>query len=130
MKLIKKIKGNVALTAVVVIGFMLLVTGTSVIILSMDLSIATKHFENGSKARLNTRTCFEEAMRALSDDDSFTGDLEYTYDGVSCTATVTDDTDPNVKVVTVTSTATSDVDYTETSEKRVDISQDPIAVIE
>jgi hypothetical protein len=43
---------------------------------------------------------------------------------------VTDDTDPNIKVVTVTSTATSDIDYTGTSEKRVDVSQDPIAVVE
>ena len=124
----KRQRGSIALVTVVVIGGILLATGIAVVMLSADLSIATKNYSAKVLMESTLRTCLEESLFRVKADDAFTGNVTYSNGGGDCSALVEDDpVIPETKIVTVDAAYN---EYASQQEFTVDISSEPFQVVE
>lgn len=125
-KLITK-KGSVALTLVLVTSSMLLVSGITVLLLSIDLTISSKNVNSRLLADIRSRTCFEESMFRLKQNPSFTGTVEYAYENGNCEGNIAQDAvNANLRVITVSGNLN---EYTHNEEYLVDVSEEPFTVL-
>ena len=120
-------KGSIALTLVLVTSSMLLVSGVTVLLLSIDLTLSSKNINNRLLAEIRATTCFEESMFKLKLNTSFTGNVDYSYADGSCSGTIAQDAgNPNHKIIDVSGTID---EYTHNAEYVVDVSTSPISVL-
>ncbi len=129
MNLIKKDtkSASVALTTVVLLSGILLVTAVAIVISNLDISMAIKNVESFNIAKLNTFSCIEESIYKLKFEPTFTGNIVVNDLNDSCTAVVSNDANPNYKTITSTSN-TDGTNYTTTIT--VDISMNPFEIIQ
>jgi hypothetical protein len=117
------LKANITLTTVVVIGAILLISGTALLFMTIDLSIAAKSYVNSGYAEVNSISCLEESLNRLKQSSTYTGTLSVTYNGSNCQSTITDDpVYGNIKHISIISYYG---EYQYAKNKRVDISTDP-----
>lgn len=99
----QKLKGSIAITAVIAISALLLVAGVTLVIISVDLARSTQAYEKGFKATLISSACLEESLFKLSVNNTYTGTISIA-NGDSCTAAIANTADPDIKTVGITST--------------------------
>jgi|SRR6185369_8776896 len=79
-------KGSVALTTVIVVTAILLISGVSLALTSGDLAKATKNFTNRFIAKAYSQSCLEESLLKIK--SGYTGTFTMTVDLGSCSSTV------------------------------------------
>jgi hypothetical protein len=120
-------EGSVALITVLIITATLLSTGVALVLISLDLSMATKDALSRQRVEAMKQTCVEESLSRLKASAGYSGTLTYSYNGDTCSSTVTTDlNDPNVRVLAVTGTTDG---YSLDETVRVDISTEPFHVL-
>ncbi len=121
----RKRKGNIALTTVLIVSAILIAGGLTLLLSTIDTTIASKNFGSNTLSQLGIRNCLEETMYRLRTNMNYTGNFTVTYSNGSCTATVTNSTPATTKNVAVTSTYNS---YTSTKTYKVDTTTAPMSV--
>jgi len=120
-------KAAIALTTVIVISAILLLSGTTIVLINIDLARATKSSNATILNRLRSKGCFEEVLIRLKNDSSFTGDVDLAYDSYTCTASVSNNANPQLKDILVSSTSG---EYHYEESHIVNISTDPIQIVD
>jgi hypothetical protein len=119
--------GVIALTTVIIISGLLIASGITIVLTSIDLRKSTKSNVGIVRADINSRTCLEESVQRLKYDTSYTGSLMVTLSEGSCEANITDDINPDNKVISYKGSSNeSSVSYT----VRLDITEYPFSIIE
>lgn len=123
----KKYEGAIALTTVIIISGLLIASGITIVLTSIDLRKSTESSIGVVRSDINSRTCLEESVQRLKYDTTYTGSLSVTLTNGSCEADISDDIDPNNKVINYTGIfEQASVEYT----IRLDISEYPFSIIE
>ncbi len=122
---LKKEKGSIALTSVIILSTMLLLAGIGLIVATIDLTVATKSFYNINTARTEARGCLEESLYKITRNTSYTGTFSLTYSTGSCSATVANDVPSTTKIVTITGTVDSN---NVTVVKKIDTAVSPFNI--
>lgn len=100
----KKYSGVVALTTLLVMATVLVVTGISVVYLSIDSAAVSRNYLNLNRAKSNVQSCLDEALLRITLNRNYLGSGTVTIDGASCTYTVTNhSTNSNYKVINIDS---------------------------
>lgn len=124
----KEKKGAVALTAVILIVGMLLVSGVTITLLLINQTFRSRNYNDHFVSRAASRTCLEVSLFRVSFDISFTGPLSEIIGEVECYSTVSDvPGNPLQKSIEIHSTY-SDLHFYDT--KVVDLSTNPIQIVE
>ncbi len=118
-------KGSIALTTVIVISSLLLFSGITLILTSIDLAFATKDYNGLTLAKIRASSCFEESLLNIKNTPTFTGTGTITATDGSCTYTVSNES-VTIKSILITSTF-GEFAYSET--KRLDTSFTPYKVL-
>lgn len=111
-------KGSIALTTVLMVSAILLASGLTLILTSIDLSFASKNFNSYQLSKIRSKTCLEESLYKISKNPSYTGTVSYTYSDGSCTAIITNDLVISTTKIVSINTTLNVYNYSET--KRVD----------
>lgn len=119
-------KASVSLTTVLIIGLVLILFGISVTNFTLDILDESKIYVNQSKAEVNAKTCFEEALMNIRNDNAFIGSDNILINAGTCTFSVMNDTVPNRKVIVVNGEVGSTY-YT--IRKKVDTTVEPLEVL-
>jgi hypothetical protein len=85
-----KTEGSLALTAVILVGAILLATGTLIVITSINTNRAASDFEKSQLAEMLQRDCLEETVYKFKTNTSYTGTVSFTNTIGSCQSIVTD----------------------------------------
>jgi hypothetical protein len=118
-------RGYVALTVILVIIPVLLLTGVDSMYKSISMLIVGKMKYDYQILRTNTETCIEESVYRLKRNPSFTGDINLSNSSWSCTISVIDKSGhPNIKVLTIV-THDSFNDVKSTVKKELDTNPNP-----
>jgi len=120
-------KGIIALTTLILITAILLFSGITLLLTSIDLSTSTEGFANNAIARIYMTTCLEEAMQRLNKDITYQGTINMTFVDGSCqsiTSATEDPTKKSIAIVSVSGEFTSNDSFT------ANISADPIEVVD
>ncbi|MFW5702686.1 MAG: hypothetical protein ACOCXP_01840 [Candidatus Dojkabacteria bacterium] len=78
---IKKMRGSVALTTVILTSAILVSAGISLLITSIDLSRARQGHGAQIQASIQMNSCKEEALRRIEQDNNFTGSISISEQG-------------------------------------------------
>lgn len=120
-------KGNVALIAVISMIAISLAGGFALTVSSVNYKLSTMGFIASTNMQTQIQSCKEEAFRKISRDLNFTGNISLTFDGGSCTSTISINTDnSNHRDVNITSTYS---DFNKSKYVKVDVSVSPIREI-
>lgn len=123
-----KLKGNVSLILVLIITAVLISAGMVVLMSSMDLSNSTKDSFNLYLNEMRTRSCLEEGLNRLKNNQSYIGQVSISYTNGLCTVDIsTDISNPLVKIFLINSSVDN---YNYSISKKVDISTDPFTILE
>lgn len=118
----KRIRGNISLTTVILVGALLIVSGMAVLSNAMDIALSTKSYVNRQFAELRTVSCIEEGMRQLTRNASFTGTRSIAFSDGNCEVIVSNlDGEPNRKMMVITSDYNGNV-VTRTKFVKTDVS--------
>ena len=121
-------KGIVALTTLLIMSTVLIVSGISVVYLSIDSAAVSRNYVNLNHAKSNIQSCLDEALLRITLNRGYTGTANVIIDGTSCTFTVSNHpTNTNYKDVLVSSSF--EVNYFSKSFT-VDKSVSPIQVVQ
>ena len=121
-------RGSIALITVIVISGILLASGIALTLLSADLALSTENYSARIRLEGSVRTCLEESLHHIKINKSFTGLVEYSENGDSCTADVSDDPgDPNMKVIVIEAAFE---EFEANRTHRVDVTTEPFQLLE
>lgn len=121
------VKGNIALTTVILAGAILITTGVAVLYNAMDISIATKSYVSHTAVEAKLNSCIEEGMYRIVKAVSYTGTYTVTFADGSCSGTVT--VDPVISSKRrISVSATYLGGYTLTRVKVVDTTTSPFSL--
>lgn len=128
MKKIARLKSaNVALTTVIVVSAILLFSGVSLVLTSIDLGLASRDFHTSVVLTGGLNSCFEEALAQISANASYTGSVNMSTESFECTAVVIiSGENSNWRVITLTSSKNG---YTDTATKTIDASQPKLPLV-
>lgn len=119
--------GGVALTTVIIIMALLISSGLTVVIAGIDHRRAASSQVANTKARINSRSCLEEAVQKIKFNPNFVGSLSLVAVDGGCEATISNDTNPTVKVVSYKGSY-GESNYSTTA--KVDFSTYPFSITE
>lgn len=120
-------KGIVALITLMMMSIMLLVSGTTLVLSSIDLTKSSRSLNMGTLARYEAYSCLEESLLRLSVNTAYTGTVNITNTNGTCQAVITNHpTDANLKVVQLTGSVQN---YNFAQTRNVDISVTPIKLV-
>ena len=123
-----QLKANVSLILVLIITAVLVSAGITVLMSSMDLSNSTKDSFNLYLNEMRTRSCLEEGLNRLKNNQLYTGQVSISYTNGLCTVDIsTDGSNPSIKIFLINSTVDS---YNYSITKKIDISTDPFTILE
>lgn len=116
-------RGYIALTTILIIVPLLLLTGINSLYSNItNLSISKINFD-AQRLRINSDTCLEEAIYKIKRNKSFVGDLEIIKSDWSCSTNIIDKQGENgVKIITI---VTIDGNVQVTVKKQLDTNSDP-----
>jgi hypothetical protein len=119
--------GSITLTTVLVVGAILLASGVSLILTTIDLGSASKNYFNANLANIRSTTCLEEGFYKLRKDTTFTGNINFSYSDGNCSVSIQNDAqNSQTKILSISSTLSS---YNSTRTVRVDTSANPFSII-
>lgn len=117
----------ISLTTVLVVSAVLLASGITLLLTTIDFAENTKGFDNGMVATIEIRTCLEESLNKLKPNHAYNGSFSVTFTNGSCEAIVTTDlVNSNLKLIAITSSYNQ---YYASKNYQVDISQSPFNII-
>lgn len=117
-------KGYVALTTVLVMLPLLLLTGIASLYGNISSLVIGKMNYDYEILKTNSETCLEEAVYRIKRSKAFTGTFDLTMDNWSCTVTVIDKVGfTGIKVINIL--ATDDNNISITNNKELNINTDP-----
>lgn len=120
-------KGYVALTTVLVMLPLLLLTGISSLYGNISSLIVGKMNYDYEILRTNSETCLEEAVYRIKRSHSFTGSFDIAMDNWSCTVTIGDKAgSPGIKTINILTSDTNGI--TITNNKELNINVDPFEI--
>lgn len=103
--LLKKAEGSIALITVLVVSSILLISGLTIVLSSVDYSKSVKNISKVVDSGPIIDSCFEESMYKIKLNKNITGPFTITVDSLSCNANIQNDAgDPNIKVITISTT--------------------------
>ena len=124
----KKLKANVSLILVLIITAVLISSGMIVLFSSMDLSNSTKDSFNLYLNEMRTRSCLEEGLNRLKNNQVYTGIVSISYTDGNCTVEISNDlSNPSIRIFLINSTIGT---YNYSITKKIDISTDPFTILE
>ena len=117
-------KGYVALTAVLIIVPLLLLTGVNSLYENITTLSVTKMNYDSQILRINAETCLEETVYQIKRNPTFTGMYEITETNWSCSVDIQNKIGfSGVKSLTIVATDINDTKVT--LEKELDTNEDP-----
>ncbi len=120
-------KGYVALTTVLVILPLLLITGIDTLYKNMTTLVIGKMNYDSQILKSNSETCLEEAVYVIKRNYEYTGILNISMDNWSCKIEVYDKVDtPGFKIINIE--ATDDTGIHIYTEKELNINVDPFEI--
>lgn len=123
----RKLRGNVSLTTVIVVGALLIVSGMGLLANSIDIALSTKAYFNQTLADLRVTSCIEEGMFKITKDVAFTGTVSVTYTDGNCETVISNvGGNTSKKRLLITSTVG---DYSVTREKFADTTVSPMILL-
>jgi hypothetical protein len=123
----KQMPANIALTTVVIVTAFLLLGGITLTKIGIDLARAGSTHTANLQLQIQANNCFEEVLRQLNLNSSFTGDYNLDEIDFSCNNNVTNDlVNPLIKIVSTTATSG---DYHYSQSKRVNTTTKPYIVL-
>lgn len=121
-----RFRGNIALTTVILVSALLVVSGMAVLTNAIDIAMSTKSYFNRVVTEVHTSTCVEEGMRKLVQLPTFTGSVTVTYPEGNCQVAIADVVGfPTQKTMVITTVFR---EYSITRTKKVDTSTSPMTV--
>ena len=126
MKLFIKKNGSISLTTVLMVSSILLASGLTLVISTVDLSLSTKSFNSQIQAKSRAKTCLEESLYKISKMPSYTGTVNFSYTDGSCSSTIQNDTSVSTTKIVTTNSNIDVYNYTEI--KKVDTTQTPLVM--
>ena len=122
-----KTRGYVALTTVLVVLPLLLLTGIDSVYRNMTTLITGKMTYDSQILKSNTETCLEETVYLIKRDYSYTGVSTLSMSNWTCNIEVYDKMDnPGVKIIKIEATDENGI-YSST-EKELNINTDPFEI--
>ena len=123
----KRKNGSITLTTVLIVGAILIASGVSLILTSIDLGYASKDYFNGNLANIRTTTCMEESFYKLRKDTAFTGTISFNYSDGSCSVNIQNDpVNSQIKILNLTAILSN---YNSSKTIKVDTSTNPFSII-
>lgn len=125
----RRARASMSLTMVIIITAILVSVGTGVLLLNIDLLNSRRPAVAATTSDFLARSCFEEALRKLNTNQSFTGSVSITVDpDATCIAEITNVADPDVvKNIAITANPTG---YTLEYQRRVKITAGEFELIQ
>lgn len=84
----KKEKGAAALVTLIIVSTILLLSGVTLVLNSIDLNKSLKGFQSTQTLYIKSRSCFEDAMSRIQFNPGYTGTISITSDEITCQAVV------------------------------------------
>lgn len=120
-------KGYVALTTVIIIIPLLLLTGIDTLYKNMTTLIVGKMNYDAQILRNNSESCLEETVYRLKRNRTYIGDFTISLENINCEISITDKTDnPGIKIISIQASDTSDIYIT--IEKELNTNTDPFEI--
>lgn len=120
-------KGYVALTTVLVMLPLLLLTGISSLYGNISSLIIGKMNYDYEILQTNSETCLEEAVYRIKRSHSYTGTFDVNMDNWSCTVSIGDKAGyPGIKTINIVGNDTNGVSIT--NSKELNINTDPFEI--
>jgi len=121
-------KGYIALTTVLIILPLLLLTGVDSLYRNMTTLIVSKMTYDLNILESNSETCLEETVYKIKRNRTYTGTFDLSMNDWICTIDVADKVDyPGVKIINIEAQDTINGIYTFT-EKELNINTDPFEI--
>lgn len=121
-----RLRGNISLTTVIIVGALLIVSGMAVLSNAIDVSMSTKSYFNRIIGDMRVAACLEEGMYKISRTPTFVGTVSLTYPDGSCQVVVDNiGGDPTKKSLAVTGVFG---EFTVTRTKKADTTTSPIGL--
>jgi hypothetical protein len=121
-----RLRGNISLTTVIIVGALLIVSGMAVLANAIDVSMSTKSYFNRTMGDIRVAACLEEGMYKLSRTPTFVGTVSLTYPDGSCQVVIdTIGGDPTKKSLAVTGVFG---EFTVTRSKKADTTTSPMTL--
>ena len=89
---------------IILVSNILLITGVSLLITSVDQSKSILSYKNEETLQLYVQSCLEESLFKVNTNRSYTGTINLTVGDIVCQADVSNDADPNYKNINLTGT--------------------------
>ena len=122
----RKENGYIALTTVLILIPILLMTGIALIYSNISLLVSTQSLYASALSNTQYSTCLEESILKVKRNHTFTGTSNLTFTNFSCTSVISDyQGNTNTKKIDIT--ITSGI-YTNVRTQIVDISVSPFIV--
>lgn len=97
-------KGLIALTTLLIMSTVLVISGISVVYLSIDSAGVSRNYVNLNHAKSNIQSCLDEALLRITLNRNYTGSGSVVVGGITCTYNVTNHaTNLNYKEISVSS---------------------------
>ncbi len=123
----KKQKGYIALTTVLIILPLLLLTGIDSVYKNITLLLTGKMTYDHNILEINAETCLEESVYKIKKNRTYAGVLTITQTEWSCTATISDKSgEAGVKLIEIT--ASDKGDNVVTIFKQLNTNTDPFGI--
>lgn len=84
----QKKKGAAALITLIILSTVLLLTGITLVLNSIDLNRSLKGFISSQFLFIQSRSCLEDAMSKLQFNSGFNGTVTFNSNGITCQAVV------------------------------------------
>lgn len=121
-----RLKANISLTTVILVGALLIVSGMAVLSNAIDVAMSTKSYFNKAMADIRVSTCIEEGMYKLTKLSTFTGTVSVTYSDGNCQVVISNiGGDPTKKNLQVTAVYGQ---FTVTRTKKGDTATTPMSI--
>jgi hypothetical protein len=104
-------KGYVALTTVLVIIPLLLLTGVDSVYKNLTTLITGRMNYDYQILKTNTESCLEEAIYKTKRSSNYTGEFSLGNGSWSCIVTVSNDTTPGIKIISIESSDTNNIRF-------------------
>jgi hypothetical protein len=122
----KKYEGSASLITVVLLTAILIITGLTVVFMSIDLQKNNLAYKSKVEVKVTAKSCFEESMNVVKDNLTYTGTFNFVENGHSCVSTITS-LGAGISEIEVVAT---DTVFTYKETHQIDVSQYPPKVLE
>ncbi|NLD25216.1 hypothetical protein GX656_01060 [Candidatus Dojkabacteria bacterium] len=120
-------KGYIALTTVLIVLPILLLTGIDLVYKNIGLLLTSKMTYDSNILQINAETCLEESVYKIKRDHLFVGVFSMTQEGWSCNSIIAEKVgEPGVKLLSIT--ATDDSDNYVNILKELNVNSDPFEI--